>query len=101
MFATRDRPDAVFVANDYMAFMVMDVLRFELGLRVPEDVAVVGFDDVPTAGFPAYDLTTMRQDSAAMVAATVAALMTEIRGTRAEAPHPLPVSLVVRGSTGG
>jgi DNA-binding LacI/PurR family transcriptional regulator len=101
MFATRDRPDAVFVANDYMAFMVMDVLRFELGLRVPEDVAVVGFDDVPTAGFPAYDLTTVRQDSAAMVTATVAALMTEIRGTRAEAPHPLPVSLVVRGSTGG
>ncbi|NDF20264.1 MAG: LacI family DNA-binding transcriptional regulator, partial [Betaproteobacteria bacterium] len=41
-----DRPDAVFVASDHMAFAVMDTLRFELGLRVPDDVSVVGFDDV-------------------------------------------------------
>lgn len=101
MFGGADRPDAVFVANDYMAFMVMDVLRSELGLQVPGDVAVIGFDDVPTAGFPAYDLTTIRQDSARMVQATVEALMAEIGGTRAEPPALLPVRLVLRGSTGG
>ncbi|NDD95776.1 MAG: LacI family transcriptional regulator, partial [Betaproteobacteria bacterium] len=37
----------MFVASDHMAFAVMDTLRFELGLRVPDDVSVVGFDDVP------------------------------------------------------
>ena len=54
-----DRPDAVFVCNDHMAFAVMDVIRFELGLRIPEDVSVVGFDDVPPAAWPAYALTTL------------------------------------------
>ena len=43
-------PDAVFVANDHMAFAVMDVLRFaSLGLSVPDDVSVVGYDDVQLA----------------------------------------------------
>ncbi|MCK0151526.1 LacI family DNA-binding transcriptional regulator [Marivita sp. S6314] len=99
MFDTDARPDAVFVANDYMAFGVMDVLRAELGLRVPQDVAVVGFDDVPSAGWPAYDLTTVRQNAAAMVDATVAALITEISGERVDAPDPLAVELVKRGTT--
>ena len=48
MFKT-DPPDAVFVANDHMAMAVMDTLRHELGLNVPDDVSVVGYDDVPTA----------------------------------------------------
>ncbi|WP_245680800.1 LacI family DNA-binding transcriptional regulator [Veronia pacifica] len=39
-----DPPDAVFVANDHMALAVMDTLRFELGLKVPEDVSVIGYD---------------------------------------------------------
>lgn len=98
MFDTDARPDAVFVANDYMAFGAMDVLRSELGLSVPEDVAVIGFDDVPAAGWPAYGLTTIRQDAAAMVAATVSALMSEIRGERAEEQPPLPVTLIKRTS---
>jgi len=45
------RPDAVFVANDHMAIAVMDVLRHELGLSVPGDVSLVGFDDVPPASW--------------------------------------------------
>lgn len=52
LFATSKRPDAVFVSNDHMAFAVMDVLRFELGLKVPDDISVVGFDDVPPAAWP-------------------------------------------------
>lgn len=99
LFDRPDRPDAVFVSNDYMAFMVMDVLRSELGLRVPQDVAVVGFDDVPAASWPSYALTTIRQDGPAMVAATVAALKGAMAGTPAACPPVLPVSLVVRGST--
>ena len=78
MFAGPDRPDAVFVANDHMAFATMDVLRFELGLRIPHDVAVVGFDDVPPAAWPAYDLTTVRQEASAMVEETVKMLRANI-----------------------
>lgn len=66
-----ERPDAVFVASDYMAFGVMDTLRHELGLRVPEDVAVVGFDNVPQAAWPSYSLTTVEQPLGSMVEATV------------------------------
>nr|WP_283254951.1 substrate-binding domain-containing protein [Marivita sp. GX14005] len=96
MFRQTPRPDGVFVANDYMAFGVIDVLRAELGLSVPGDVAVIGFDDVPSAAWPAYALTTIRQDPEAMVAATVSALVTEIGGGIAHPPDPLPVTLVRR-----
>ena len=44
---SEDPPDAVFVANDHMALAVMDTIRFELGLKIPDDVSVVGYDDVP------------------------------------------------------
>lgn len=99
MFDRADRPDAVFAANDHMAFAVMDVLRYELGLSVPGDVSVVGFDDVPPASWPAYDLTTVRQRANLMVERTVATLlkMIEQPGARAE-QHVLPAPLVVRGS---
>jgi DNA-binding LacI/PurR family transcriptional regulator len=98
MFDTPDRPDAVFVANDYMAFGVMDVLRSELGLRVPDDVALIGFDDVPSAAWPAYSLTTIRQHAEAMVTTAVEALLSEIGGTEVTSPAPLPVTLIRRGS---
>jgi len=99
MFARPVRPDAVFVANDHMAFGVMDVLRGELGLSVPGDVSVVGYDDVPPAAWAAYDLTTVRQRANCMVEATVEILLDQIehpdappRSVAVEAP------LIVRGS---
>lgn len=99
LFATRHRPDAVFVANDHMAFAVMDVLRHELGLRIPEDVSVVGFDDVPPAAWPAYALTTWRQNVGAMVAETVAILTDPSAGPLQARQKVLDGSLVIRGST--
>jgi DNA-binding LacI/PurR family transcriptional regulator len=77
MFAS-DPPDAIFVANDHMAFAVMDTLRFDLGLSVPQDVSVVGYDDVPVAAWPAYNLTTVRQPANRMVAQTVDILLAQI-----------------------
>lgn len=59
-------PDAVFCANDLIAFGLMDVFRLEAGLRVPQDVAVIGFDDVPQSAWLNYRLTTFRQDPDAM-----------------------------------
>ena len=65
------RPDAIFVANDHMALTTMDVIRFSLNLSIPNDVAIVGFDDVPPASWPAYNLTTVRQRANKMVECTV------------------------------
>lgn len=78
MMADTAPPEAIFVANDHMALAVMDALRFELGLRVPDDVSVVGYDDVSAAAWPAYDLTTVRQPANRMVAATVETLLSMI-----------------------
>jgi DNA-binding LacI/PurR family transcriptional regulator len=99
MFDRPDHPDAVFVANDHMAFGVMDVIRFELGLSVPNDVLVVGYDDVPTAAWPAYNLTTVRQPANQMVAATVNLLMTTLK-EGAQAPQQIEIEgpLIIRGS---
>lgn len=99
MFDKKDRPDAVFVANDHMAFAVMDVLRAELGLSVPDDVSVIGFDDVPPAAWPAYDLTTVRQRANQMVAETVRTLLANIEHQDIE-PRRVAIEgpLIVRGS---
>jgi DNA-binding LacI/PurR family transcriptional regulator len=74
-----ERPDAVFVASDHMAFGVMDVLRFELGLRIPQDVSVVGFDNVPQADWGSYRLTTVEQPVQPMIEATVGLLQKYLR----------------------
>jgi DNA-binding LacI/PurR family transcriptional regulator len=53
--------DSVFIASDFMAIAAMDVIH-EFGLRVPQDIAVVGYDDIPFAAFCNPPLTTLRQD---------------------------------------
>ncbi|MDX8351452.1 LacI family DNA-binding transcriptional regulator [Cognatiyoonia sp. IB215182] len=93
-------PDAIFAGNDHMAFAVMDTLRGKLGLRVPYDVAVIGYDDVPLAAWAAYDLTTMRQPLNRMVDATVEALLTRIEDPSSPTRHiEIESPLIERGST--
>ena len=89
-------PDAIFVGNDHMALAAMDTLRHELGVSVPGDVSVVGYDDVPLAAWGAYDLTTVRQPVNRMVEATVETLLAEIEnedrpGQKTEIDGPLIV----------
>ncbi|MFM9370885.1 LacI family DNA-binding transcriptional regulator [Streptomyces sp. Da 82-17] len=87
-------------ASDMMALGAIRAAR-EAGLRVPDDVSVVGFDDSPLIAFTDPPLTTVRQPVHAMGQAAVRALLEEVAGT--PAPHDeflfLP-ELVVRGSTG-
>ncbi|MGF6346811.1 LacI family DNA-binding transcriptional regulator [Variovorax sp. W2I14] len=92
------RPDAVFVANDHMAIAVMDVLRQELGLRVPEDVSVVGFDDVPQAAWGAYRLTTVVQGVEPMVEATVELLHEQMQDDAQPRNVVIPCRVVERDS---
>ncbi len=94
-----DRPDAVFVANDHMAFAVMDVLRGELNLRIPEDVSVIGFDDVPSASWNGYNLTTVKQNLTTMVNETLSILLDQIDNQAVQnRASVVPVELVVRGT---
>ena len=64
-----------------MAMAAMDMLRGQMGLSVPNDVAIIGFDDVPMAAWPSYDLTTLRQPVNRMVAAVVKQLLARIEDT--------------------
>ncbi len=66
LFSNSVRPDAVYCANDQIAFGLMDYVRQEVKLRIPEDVAIIGFDDVPEASWLSYQLTTFRQDPLVM-----------------------------------
>ena len=73
------RPDAIFVANDYMAIETLSVMRGELGLRVPDDVSLIGFDDIPMAGLPEFALTTLRQPIRQMVSQSVTLMLAAIQ----------------------
>ena len=104
MFAdgVENGPDAIFVANDHMAFAVMDTLRFELGIAVPEQVSVIGYDDVPAASWPSYDLTTVRQPTNQMVTATVDLLLAQVENTDISSTTSRQIKidgpLIIRGS---
>lgn len=99
MFEDGAHPDAIFVGNDHMACAVMDELRGSLGLRVPEDVSVVGYDDVPLAAWGAYELTTWRQPSNRMVEATVELLLGQIDDpNRRSEKREISGHLIVRSS---
>ena len=93
-------PDAIFAASDHSAIGAIRALK-EAGLAVPEDVAVVGFDDTAIAGLMQPALTTVRQDMERIGAVACDGLIDTIEG-RIERPPTvmLPVELVVRESCG-
>jgi DNA-binding LacI/PurR family transcriptional regulator len=75
LLAGPHRPEAVFCANDEMALGLMDTARRDFGLRIPQDLSVVGFDDTPWAALDAYALTTVAQDVPGLAEAAVAAVL--------------------------
>ncbi|MCP8970893.1 LacI family DNA-binding transcriptional regulator [Ectobacillus ponti] len=85
------RPDAIFCANDIMALGAIDAAKF-LGLAVPHDVSIVGFDDIAMAAWPPYALTTWKQPVDEMIGASVEILLREIRQQDTE-----PVTLLLPG----
>jgi DNA-binding LacI/PurR family transcriptional regulator len=98
--ANARRPDAVFAASDQMALAVIDTLRHELHLQVPGDVSVVGYDDVPQAAWPAYQLTTFQQPVDRMVEATMALLDQQLTDGSVAGRHlVVPGQLQIRHST--
>lgn len=102
MFADpRRRPDAVCAASDQMAIAVIDALRYELHLNVPDDVSVVGFDNVPQAQWPAYQLTTYEQPVEPMVESTVGLLKVQMQSGEVFQSRNIVVSgrICMRSST--
>jgi DNA-binding LacI/PurR family transcriptional regulator len=92
------RPDAVFCGDDILALGALDACR-ERGLRVPEEIGVVGFDDMKLAAWPGYRLTTIRQPMAEMVRHAIG----EIAARLADPAHQpqsrlFEITLVERGS---
>ncbi|HKD98235.1 MAG TPA: LacI family DNA-binding transcriptional regulator [Micromonosporaceae bacterium] len=91
--------DAIFAHNDLSAAGAMQAVR-EAGRRVPDDIAVVGFDDVPAAAHTDPPLTTVRQPLRQMGAAAARMLLTHFAGSPLpQQPATIPTTLVVRGST--
>jgi DNA-binding LacI/PurR family transcriptional regulator len=90
---------AIFCGNDTMALGVARALA-ERGLRVPADVSVVGFDDVPEAGFYLPPLTTVRQDFAELGRQALRTLVDRMFGTIPAGPRVVRVApeLIVRAS---
>lgn len=97
--APQDRPDAVFAANDLLAIGVLQGLARH-GIRVPEEIAIIGFDDIDFASAAVVPLSSVRQPSQLMGATALRILLTEI-----DDPHSAPQQvvfepeLVVRAST--
>ncbi|GGS27514.1 MULTISPECIES: LacI family DNA-binding transcriptional regulator [Actinokineospora] len=97
--ALPEPPTAVFAASDQMALGVYEALR-RRGLRVPEDVSVVGFDDLPEARWSSPPLTTVRQPMAEMGKLAVRTVQRLLRGEEIDSPRvELATELVVRDST--
>jgi LacI family transcriptional regulator len=93
--------DAIFAHNDLSAGGAIQALR-ELGRRVPGDIAVVGFDDVPAAIHTDPPLTTIRQPLRQMGATAARMLLSQLAGARLpQEPTVIPTTLVIRGSTTG
>jgi len=99
--ALDEPPTAVYVYNDRLAIEVLQYLS-QRGVRVPQDVAVIGFDDIRSARMTAPPLSTIRYSLDAIADQAVCAL----RARQAEPDAPpvrlvMPVELVIRQSTGG
>jgi LacI family transcriptional regulator len=100
LVATDDVPDAIFCVNDLSAMGVLDAARRH-GIDVPDDLWVIGFDDIEMSSWPAYDLTTVHQPTHVMAHDALTLLERRLADPAAEREHlRLDAELIVRGSTG-
>ena len=94
------RPDAIFCANDVMAMGALEVAKVDFGLRVPEDLAIVGYDNSEQAGWPLHQLTTVDQHLGAMAREAVELLVDRLRTGHDGIEHRIvPATLVQRATT--
>jgi DNA-binding LacI/PurR family transcriptional regulator len=100
LLGLQEPPTAIFCGNDNLAFETMTMLK-EMGRSVPEDISVIGHDDVDAAALVTPPLTTVRQSLSKIGAMAAALLIKSIdRGHVSPTDHLIAPELVVRGSTG-
>lgn len=101
LLALDPRPTAIFAANDSMAIGALSALR-ENDLRVPNDIAVAGFDDIPLARYMNPSLSTVHVDISQLGERAAALLLASLqKGTRSHQQLQLSTTLVIRASCGG
>lgn len=98
LLSSKQRPTAILTSSDQLALGVIERAR-QQDLSVPEDVSVVGFDDIPAAASANPPLTTVNQDHAEKGLLAGRMLVSQLREEDAPSTGPLATSLVVRGST--
>ena len=99
LHATVARPEAVVAVNDLMAIGAMDAARIDLGMIIPDDLSVVGFDGSGPAQWDSYDLTSIRQPVRRMSEAAVAMLMERIEDGAAPPEQRLFAGQLLSGSS--
>jgi DNA-binding LacI/PurR family transcriptional regulator len=99
LLAERRDFTAIVAGSDFMAIGIIRALM-EQGLRVPDDVSLVGFDDIDLCQYTVPPLTTVRQDSVAIGRGAVQRLVAMIEGAEETSPLIVPTQLIVRKSTG-
>ena len=100
MFQNHKDIEGLFCASDLMALGAMDAVRHEFGMGIPEDLSVIGFDNIPMAAWPSYDLTTINMPNEALVNAAVGLVMEAIESDTEEAVLKFfPGKLIHRSST--
>jgi LacI family transcriptional regulator len=100
LLSMKDRPTAIFCASDTIAVKALDVAH-QMSLKVPQDVSIVGFDDIDAAAWSMIDLTTVRQDLGQQCRKALFMLLERFDGYEGPARSVVsPVNLVVRGTTG-
>jgi DNA-binding LacI/PurR family transcriptional regulator len=90
---SKNPPDAIFCANDIMALGAIDAAK-EIGVRIPEDASIVGFDDISMGAWSAYSLTTWKQPVNEMIEATIDILLGDIKKSKSES---LSVNKSIKG----
>ncbi len=100
LLSAERRPTALFCANDILAIGAMDAARREFGLSIPEDLSIVGFDDIAMASWSSHNLTTIRQPTDLMIEQTVelASSLTRESAGR-QAMLRIPGEMVERSTT--
>jgi DNA-binding LacI/PurR family transcriptional regulator len=100
LFAESSKPQAIFCATDNLAMAVMDVARLEFNLRIPEDLQVIGFDDIPQTQWLNYQLSTFKQDFKRLARESVKIVVNQIQDQETSLVKLMvPVKFIERKTT--
>jgi DNA-binding LacI/PurR family transcriptional regulator len=98
LLSAKAPPDAIFCANDVMALAAVDAAT-SMAIKIPDQLSVIGFDNIPLAGFAHYALTTVDQNVNLMATEAVRMLLAAIKG-HLDPPQTrtIPCALILRSS---